>query len=181
MSTTIALSELTGDYVLDTTHTRIGFVARHTMASRVRGEFEKFEGSAHLDGDEPARSSARLSIQANSIQTRNQQRDEQLSGNFLKAGDHPTIDFTSTGVKQTGESTFKLAGDLTMRGVTRPVVVDFELAGAENDPRGDLRVTFRGTVTVSRSAWGVNWNAATSILVEKKVTLEFDIAAIRRS
>lgn len=181
MSTMTALGELTGDYVLDTADTRIGFVARHTMATRVRGQFDEFEGSAHLDGGDPSKSSARLSIRAKSIQTRNKQRDEQLRSGFLNADDHPAITFSSTAVDQVGETTFKVAGDLTIRGVTRRVIVDFELVGAENDRRGDLRVAFRGSVTISRSDWGVNWNAATSVLVGRKVTLEFDVAAIRRS
>jgi polyisoprenoid-binding protein YceI len=82
MTTTTKLSELTGDYVLDTAHTRIGFVAR-AMATKVRGQFDEFEGSAHLDGDDPSKSSTELTIQAKCIQTRNQQRDEHLRSKFL--------------------------------------------------------------------------------------------------
>ncbi|WP_410652241.1 YceI family protein [Amycolatopsis sp. cmx-4-54] len=181
MSTMTALSELTGDYVLDTAHTRIGFIARHTMATRVWGQFEEFEGSAHLDGDEPSKSSAQLSIQAKSIQTRNEQRDVQLGSRFLNADDHPAITFTSIGMDQVGKTTFKVAGDLTIRGVTETVIVDFELTGTERDRLGYLRVTFRGSATISRRDWGVNWNAATSVLVGRKVTLELDVAAIRQS
>ena len=174
------LSELTGDYVLDTAHTRIGFVARHAMATRVRGHFDEFEGGAYLDGDDPSKSSARLTIQAKSLQTRNRQRDDQLRGTFLDMGNHPAITFTSATVEQVDETTFKVTGDLAIRGVTKPVTVDFELTGAENDPRGDFRVGFKGSVTVNRNDWGVNWNAATTVLVSPKVTLEFDVAAIRR-
>jgi hypothetical protein len=79
-------SDLTGDYVLDTAHTRIGFVGRYTMATKVRGQFDEFGGSAHLDGDDPSESSAELTIHAKSIQTRNQQRDEQLRSKFLDTG-----------------------------------------------------------------------------------------------
>ena len=170
------ISELTGDYVLDTAHTRIGFVARHAMATKVRGQFDEFEGSAHLDGDDPSRSSAELTIQAKSIQTRNQQRDEHLRSKFLDMDNHPTITFTSIGVEQVDKTSFKVTGDLTIRAVTKPVTVDFELTGAENDPRGN----FQGTVTINRKDWGVNWNAATGLLVSEKVTLEFDVAAIRQ-
>ncbi|MGP3964792.1 YceI family protein [Nonomuraea sp. 3N208] len=180
MTTTTELSELTGDYVLDTAHTRIGFVARHTMATKVRGQFEEFEGSAHLDGDDPSKSSTQLKIQAKSLQTRNQRRDEQLRGNFLDMDDHPAITFTSTTVKQVDETTFKVTGDLTIRGVIKPLTVDFELTGAENDPRGNVRVGFKGSVTINRNDWGVNWNAATTVMVSPKVTLEFDVAAIRQ-
>ncbi|MER6947508.1 YceI family protein [Nonomuraea sp. NPDC000554] len=181
MTTTTTLSELTGDYVLDTAHTRIGFVARHTMATRVRGQFDAFEGSAHLDGDDPSKSSVQLTIQAKSIQTRHQQRDDQLRSTFLEVDDHPAITFTSTKVEQVDATTFKAAGDLTIRGVTKPVAVDFELTGAEDDPRGDFRVGFEGSITINRKDWGVNWNAATTVLVSPKVTLEFDVAAIRQS
>ncbi|TMR23418.1 YceI family protein [Nonomuraea turkmeniaca] len=180
MTTTSMLSELTGDYVLDTAHTRIGFVARHRMATKVRGHFEEFEGSAHLDGDDPSKSSAELTIQAESIQTRNPRRDDPLRSEFLDMRNHPTITFTSIGVKQVDETSFKVTGDLTIRGVTKPVTVDFKLTGAENGPRGSFRVCFTGSVTISRKDWGVNWNAATQVLVSEKVALEFDIAAIRR-
>ena len=130
MITTTRLSELTGDYVLDTAHTRIGFMARHTMATKVPGQFDEFEGSAHLDGDDPSKSSAQLTIRAKSIQTRNQQRDEALRNKFLDSGNHPAITFTSTKVEQAGDTNFAVTGDLTIRGVTKPVTVDFKLTGA---------------------------------------------------
>ncbi|MEV2273798.1 YceI family protein [Nonomuraea africana] len=181
MTTTTTLRELTGDYVLDTAHTRIGFVARHTMATKVRGRFDEFKGSAHLDGDDPSMSSAVLTIQAKSIQTRDRRRDAHLRGNFLDADNHPAITFTSTKVRQVGETTFKVTGDLTIRGVTKPVTAHFELTGAENGPQGYLRVGFEGSVTINRKDWGVNWNAATGVLVSEKVALEFAVAAIRQS
>lgn len=184
MTTTAKLSELTGDYVLDTAHTRIGFQARHAMVTKVRGQFDEFEGSAHLDGDDPTKSTAQLTIQANSIQTRNQQRDDHLRSNdFLDMENHPTITFTSTGVEQVSDTDFKVKGDLTIRGVTKPVTVDFELTGTENDPWGNFRVGFEGKVVINRKDWGVSWNTALEsggVLVSEKVTLEFDVAAIRQ-
>ncbi|MDR8412412.1 YceI family protein [Nonomuraea sp. 3-1Str] len=181
MSTMTKLSELTGDYVFDTARTRIGFVARHAMATRVRGQFDAFEGSAYLDGDDPSKSSARLTIEARSIQTRNRQRDDQLRGTFLDIDHHPAITFTSSQVEQVDETRFEVTGDLAVRGVTRAVTVDLELTGAGNDPRGGIRVGFKGSVTIDRNDWGVNWNAATRIMVSPKVTLEFDVSAVRRS
>ncbi|MFE3454263.1 YceI family protein [Nonomuraea sp. NPDC059194] len=177
MTTTTRLSELTGDYVLDTARTRIGFVARHTMATKVRGQFDEFEGGVHLDGDDPSKSGAELTIQAKSIQTRNQRRDDQLRSRFLDVDDNATITFTSTGVEQVDATTFKVSGNLTIRGVTKPVTVDFEVTGEENG----CRVGFAGSVVINRKDWGVNWNAATGVLVSEKVTLEFDVAAIRQS
>jgi polyisoprenoid-binding protein YceI len=184
MSTTTQLSELTGDYVLDTAHTRIGFVARQAMVTKVRGRFDEFEGSTRLDGDDPTRSTARLTIQANSIQTRNQRRDDHLRSAFLDSPSHPTITFTSTKVEQVDQTSFRVTGDLTIRGVTRPVTVDLELTGAENDPRGNLKVGFEGKTTINRKDWDVSWNAAAEgggALVSNKVTLEFDVAAILQS
>ena len=179
MITTTRLSELTGDYVLDTARTRIGFVARHTMATKVPGQFGEFEGSAHLDGGDPPKSSAQLTIHAKSIQTRNRQRDEALRSKYLDTGNHPAITFTSTKVEQAGDTNFAVTGDLTIRGVTKPVTVDFELTGAKTDPWGNFRVGFEGSVTINRKDWGVNWNAATG-MVSKKVTLELHAAAIRQ-
>lgn len=179
MTTTTALTELAGDYVLDAARSRTGFVARHTMGTRVRGHFESFEGSAHLDGDDPSRSSAELTIQAASIQTHNPKRDDPLRAKFLDAEAHPYITFLSTRVAQVDGTRFKVAGDLTVRGVTKPVTVDFELTGAEEDPANGLRVGFRGSVTINRKDWGVNWNAATGVMVGAKVTLEFDVAVVR--
>ncbi|WP_182906834.1 YceI family protein [Microbispora sp. H13382] len=180
MSTTTEFSELTGDYVLDTARTRIGFVARHTMASRVRGRFGEFEGGAHLDGEDPSKSAVRLVIHADSVQTGSARRDAHLRGRFLHVDDHPDITFTSTVVEQTGGAGFEVTGDLTIRGVIRPVTVHFELTGVENDPRGAFRIGFTGHLTLDRTHWGVDWNAATTILVSPKVLLELDATVIRR-
>lgn len=180
MPTSISLSELTGAYVLDTAHTRIGFVARHSLSTRVRGEFKEYEGSAYLFGDQPSRSSARLTIRAASLQTHHRQRDDQLRGTFLDTDQHPTISFASTEVAPAGPTTFTVRGDLTMRGVTQPIALDVELTAAEMDSQGDFRVGFRGGVTINRKDWGLNWNAATSVLVSPKVTLEFDVIAVRQ-
>jgi polyisoprenoid-binding protein YceI len=174
------MTELSGDYVLDPVSTRIGFVARHPMATRVRGQFDEIEGSAHLDGDDPSMSSAELTIQTRSIRTRNHQRDGHLRTKFLDLDNHPTITFTSTKVAQTDETNFEVTGDLTIRGVTKPVTVGFTLSRADTAAGGDVRVGFQGSVTINRKNWGVNWNAATGILVSEKVALEFTVVAIRR-
>lgn len=174
MATTTGLSELTGDYVLDTAATRIGFVGRHTMSTRVPGEFGKFEGSVYLDGDDPARSRAQLTIQADSIQTGHQGRDDQLRSSFLAAGKYPIIVFTSTKVEQVATTTFQVTGDLTIRGVTRPVTVDLELTRAAAD-----QVCFQGRLTINRMQWGANWNVATRLMVSPKVTLDLAVSAVR--
>ncbi|MEU8137688.1 YceI family protein [Streptodolium elevatio] len=183
MATTTKLSELTGHYVLDTVRTRIGFVARHTMATRVPGWFGAFEGGGYLDGDDPARSEVRFTMEANSIRTRNAQRDGLLVGKFLDAERHPVVTFASTAVERLDGDAFKLTGDLTIRGVTNPVTLDLVLTAAEHDPsgpRGACRISFAGGTTIVRTDWGVNWNAATALTISRKVVLNLDVTAVRQ-
>ncbi|MFG3257449.1 YceI family protein [Streptomyces sp. NPDC048172] len=180
MSTITNLNELTGHYTLDPRHTRIGFVARHTMSTRVRGRFEEFEGDAYLDGDDPASSGARLTIQAASIRTGNRQRDDMLRDKFLDADGHPTLTFASTGLRQVDRSNYQLFGDLTLRGLTRPVTLDVELTDGGDGMEGDFYAGFTASLTINRNDWGVNWNAFTAFTLSPKVTLECDVVAIRR-
>jgi polyisoprenoid-binding protein YceI len=176
---------LTGDYTIDTSHSRVGFVARHAMVTKVRGSFNEFEGSFHLDGENPGNSSGRVTIQAKSIDTRNSQRDDHLRSNdFLDMGNHPEITFVSTAIAQTGEDTFTVTGDLTIRGVTRSVEIPFEYTGSATDPFGNQRVGLEGSVVVNRKDFGVSWNAALEgggVLVSEKVTLEIEVSAIKNS
>jgi polyisoprenoid-binding protein YceI len=177
------LSSLSGTYVLDPAHTRIGFVARHAMVTKVRGQFNEFEGSLVIDADDFERSSATLTIQAASIDTRNEQRDGHLRSNdFLALEEYPQITFVSTEVRETGESSVDVTGDLTVRGVTKSVTIPFEFEGAATDPFGNLRIGFEGSVVINRKDFGVNWNAALEaggVLVSEKVTLEFEVSAIK--
>jgi polyisoprenoid-binding protein YceI len=181
--TTTEFAQLTGTYTLDPAHTRIGFVARHAMVTRVRGSFNDFEGTAVIDGDEPEKSSATVRIAAASIDTRNEQRDTHLRSNdFLDMATYPEITFGSTSVRRTGDAEFEVTGDLTVKGVTRPVTIPLTFEGAATDPYGNLRVGFEGAVTINRKDWGVTWNAALEtggVLVSDKVTLEFEVSAIR--
>jgi len=180
-----ALTDLTGTWTLDPAHTRIGFVARHAMVTKVRGSFNEFEGTAVLDGANPANSHAEVTIKAASIDTRNAQRDEHLRSNdFLAMQEHPEITFTSTGVRQADDTTFELTGDLTIRGVTKSVTIPFTFEGAAKDPFGNLRAGFEGSVAINRKDWGVTWNAALEgggVLVSDRVTLEFEISAIKNA
>jgi len=180
-----ALTELTGTYTLDPAHTRIGFVARHAMVTKVRGSFDEFAGTAVLDGANPANSRVEVTIEAASIDTRNAQRDEHLRGNdFLAMQEYPKITFVSTGVRQAGETTFEVTGDLTIKGVTNEITIPFEFEGAATDPFGNQRVGFEGAATINRKDFGVTWNAALEgggVLVSDKVTLEFEISAIKNA
>ncbi|MFF7377602.1 YceI family protein [Streptomyces massasporeus] len=179
MTTATALGELTGDYVLDTARTRIGFTARAALVGKVRGRFDVFEGGARLDGGSPSRSTVRLTIRAASVQTRNTKRDDHLrSGDFLDAESHPALTFASTRVEPTGGTGFRVTGDLTVRGVTRQVTVDFELTGSRRDPQGSRPAAFTGRTVVDRHDWGVSGARG---MVGRKVTLDFDVTAVRRS
>jgi polyisoprenoid-binding protein YceI len=183
VSTQPELDRLTADYTIDIAHSRIGFVARHAMVTKVRGSFNDFEGWFHIDEEDPGKSNARLIIKAKSIDTRNEQRDAHLRSNdFFAMDEYPEITFDSTRVEKVDDAHFRLTGDLTIRGVTRPVTVDFEYTGAAIDPWGKLRVGFEGSTTVNRKDWGVNWNVALEaggVLVSEKVTLEFEITGVK--
>jgi polyisoprenoid-binding protein YceI len=182
MTTTLP-NTLTGTYTIDPTHSRIGFVARHAMVTKVRGSFNDFAGSGVLDVEDPAASRVELVIQAASIDTRNADRDGHLRSNdFFDMETHPEIRFVSTAVEALDAEHYRVTGDLTLKGVTKPVTVDFEFTGSATDPFGNDRVGFEGSTTVNRKDWGVNWNAALDtggVLVSEKVTLEFEVSAIR--
>ena len=176
---------LTGDYTIDTAHSRVGFVARHAMVTKVRGSFNEFEGAIHLDGANPENSSGRVIIQAKSIDTRNSQRDDHLRSNdFLDMDNHAEVTFVSTAIKQDDDTTFTVVGDLTVRGVTKSVEIPFEFTGSATDPFGNQRVGLEGSVVINRKDYGVNWNAALEtggVLVSEKVTLEIEVSAIKNS
>jgi polyisoprenoid-binding protein YceI len=182
---TKTLSALTGTYTLDAGHSRLGFVARHAMVTKVRGAFNEWEGTATIDGDDLAKSSVSVTIKSESIDTRNEQRDGHLRSNdFLAMDEYPTITFVSTGVAKTGDASVEVTGDLTVRGVTKSVTIPFDYEGAATDPFGNERVGFEGSVVISRKEFGVEWNApleAGGVLVSDKVTLEFEISAIKNA
>ena len=181
----VTLSDLSGSYVIDPAHTRIGFVARHAMVTKVRGAFNEFEGTAVVDGTDFTKSTGQLTIQAASIDTRNEQRDTHLRSNdFLAMEEFPQITFVATDVRQAEETTLEVTGDLTIRGVTNSVTVPFEFEGAATDPFGNLRIGFEGSTVINRKDYGITWNAALEtggVLVSDKITLEFDVSAIKSS
>lgn len=183
MATQSDYTKLTGNYTLDPSHTLIGFVARHAMVTKVRGSFNEFSGSVRVDGANPSNSSVELEVQVASIDTRNEDRDGHLRSNdFLKIDEFPTLTFRSTGVTPTGDDTFDVTGDLTIRGVTKSVTVPFTYEGEALDPFGNTRIGFEGATVINRKDFGITWNAALEtggVLVGEKVTLELEISAIK--
>ncbi len=181
---TTVLKDISGDYSIDPAHTRLGFVARHAMVAKVRGAFTEFSGTAHVDTADPSKSSVSLTMVAKSITTGQQQRDDHLrSGDFFDSEPHPEITFVSTSVDRDGDGDqWSITGDLTIKGVTRPVSVDFTYTGSAKDPYGNVRIGFEGEAAINRRDWGLTWNAALEtggVLVSDKVKLEFDVSAIK--
>jgi polyisoprenoid-binding protein YceI len=173
---------LTGTCTTDPRHSRIGFVARHAMVTKVRGSFNEFEGSAYVDAENPSASKVAVTIKTASSDTRNSDRDAHLRSNdFIDMDTYPEISFVSTDVEAIDEG-YRVTGDLTIKGVTKPVAVDFEYTGTAVDPYGNTRVGFEGTTTINRKDLGVSWNGALEtggVLVGEKIVLEFDVSAVR--
>ncbi|GAA4330569.1 YceI family protein [Streptomyces venetus] len=177
------LANLTGEWVVDPAHSRIGFSVRHAMVTTVRGCFLEYESRLYFDAYDPARSRADITLFTSSVDTGVEQRDAHLVGrDFLDAATYPRMRFTSTAVEHTGADLFRMSGELTIKGVSRPVVLDMTYIGHVTDPFGYERVGFDGTTTINRSDWGLTYNsrlAEGGAMVSEKVRLQLDIAAIR--
>lgn len=182
MTTTTPITALDGTYVIDGSHSQIGFVARHAMVTKVRGSFTDIDGTATTGADLLA-ATITVTIRAGSITTRNADRDAHLvSADFFDVEQHPTIRFASTSVTAHDADTLRVIGDLTIKGISQPVIIDFEYAGSATDPFGNQRIGFEGRTQVNRKDFGLTWNAALEtggVLVSEKVTLEFEISAIK--
>jgi len=151
----------------------------------VRGAFNEFSGSGHFDAVNPAISSLELSLVTASIDTGNADRDGHLqSADFFDVEKFPAITFRSTSVSQSGDNTYSVTGDLTIRDKSNPVTFELEYTGAAKDPFGNERIGFEGATTVNRKDWDLTWNSPLDtggVLVSEKITLEFDISAVKNS
>jgi polyisoprenoid-binding protein YceI len=148
-------------FQLDKSHSSIDFTARHMMISKVRGRFDSFDGTFALDEQNPANSRVNVTIDAASISTRDAQRDAHLlSPDFLNVEAFPTLSFAGSRVEQLSDNTAKLYGDLTIRDVTNPVVIDVTFLGTSLSPWGQTAYGFEGSTRISRKAWGLTWNVA---------------------
>ena len=144
-----AQSELTGTWSIDPTHSRVGFSSRHAMVTKVRGAFNDVSGTAQLDAEDMSRSKVSVVLSVDSVDTRSPQRDAHLrSADFLNVSKHDTATFESTSVKSTGEGTADVTGNLTLNGVTKPVVIAAKFIGEGKDPWGGYRAGFEGTTTL---------------------------------
>ena len=172
-----------GRYELDVTHTVVGFVARH-MLSKVRGQFTEFTGTIEV-GDSPQDSHLDVEVKTGSITTHTEKRDQHLmSGDFLEIEKHPALTFRSTAVRPTGGTSFELDGDLTIKDITRPVILSGEFLGWGPDMEGEPMLAASAKTTIDREDWGMTWNMAVEaggFLVGKKVDIEIEVEAHRVS
>ena len=170
-----------GTYELDQTHTVVGFVARH-MLSRVRGQFTQFSGTFEV-GDSPEDSHVEVEVKTGSITTHTEKRDQHLtSSDFFEIEKHPALTFKSTSVRPTGGTSFELAGDLTIKDITRPVNLSGEFLGWGPDMEGKAMFAASAKTTIDREDWDMTWNMAVEtggFLVGKKVDLEIEVEAHR--
>ena len=171
-----------GVWELDASHSNVTFSVRHMMVAKVRGRFTDFTADI-VTKDDPLDSTVNAVVQMASIDTNDEGRDNHLRTNdFFEIETYPEIRFASTAIRQSDETTFAVTGDLTIKDVTKPVTIEFEQTGSAIDPFGNTRVGFEGEITVNRKDWGLTWNAALEtggVLVSDKITLEFEVSAIK--
>jgi polyisoprenoid-binding protein YceI len=168
-----------GTWDLDPVHSHIGFVVRHMMVSKVRGRFTSFQAQI-ITAENPFDSSATATVDLSSVDTGNEARDNDLrSSNFFDAATHPQMTYHSTGIRQDGDD-FILDGELTIRGVTRPVSLTFEVNGFGPDPFGGTRAGFSAGGEINRSEFGITFNAPVpgGVMISDKVQLEIEAEAV---
>ena len=169
-----------GTYAIDTSHTRLGFAVRHMAVSKVRGDFKEFSGTLEL-AENPADSKVSVTIQAGSVDTHDENRDNHLRTNdFFDVENHPTWTFTSTAIRPISATEWNVDGDLTIRGVTKQVTLDATLEGVVQDPYGLHRVGFSAKTSIEREDFGVSFNGvmeAGGVVVGKKVDIDIEAEA----
>ena len=170
-----------GTWVLDPAHTTVEFEARHLMVAKVKGRFGEFEGALDI-ADDPTQSSISVTIKAASIDTRTEQRDDHLrSPDFLDVDKYPELTFKSTSVEHDGGEDWRINGDLTIHGVTKPVVLNTEYNGQTGDPFVGQRAFFSAETKIDREEWGLTWNKALETggwLVGKEIKLSIEIESV---
>jgi polyisoprenoid-binding protein YceI len=168
-----------GTWEMDPVHSSIGFVARHLMVSKVRGHFSKFQAQI-ITAANPLESSATATVDLSSVETGNEMRDNDLrSSNFFDAATHPQMTFASTGIRSDGGD-LVMDGDLTIRGVTRPISLTVEVNGFGPDPYGGTRAGFSAHGEINRTDFGVSFNAPIpgGVMVSEKIQIEIEAEAV---
>ncbi len=166
---------------IDSAHSEINFAVRHLMISNVRGSFQTFTGTVEFDPSNPAAASVQVEISAESINTREPQRDAHLrSPDFLNITEFPTLTFQSHSIEILSETRGLIHGNLTIRGTTRPVTLETEFNGIVKSPFGSTNAGFSATTTINRKDWGLTWNVALEtggwlVGEEIKITIELEL------
>lgn len=170
-------------WIIDSAHSHIQFSVRHMMISKVRGEFDEFSGTINFDEDSPEASTVHVEVDAASIDTGVEDRDNHLrSEDFLYVEEYPAITFDSKRVEITGDRTARLIGDLTIRGRSREVALDVELQGIAKSPWGNYSAGFSASGSFNRKDWGLEWNQALEtggVLVGDKVNVDVEVELVK--
>jgi polyisoprenoid-binding protein YceI len=184
MTTTTATLVPTGTWNVDPSHSKVGFAVKHMGIANVRGEFTDFAGALEI-GEDLASARAYGTVKVASVDTNEAARDEHLrSGDFFDAENHGEMTFESTGIEVVGDDTFRITGDLTLHGVTQPIVLEAEVQGTDVDPWGNDRVGLEITGQLSRGDYGMKFNQALgsgNVLVGDKVKLALDVSAVKQA
>jgi polyisoprenoid-binding protein YceI len=169
-------------WTIDPTHSHVGFSVKHMMVTTVRGQFKTYSGNVQLDTEDFTRSRFEGSVEVSSIDTGNADRDNHLRNNdFFDAPNHPQITFRSTGVERRSDSDYVVRGDITIRGITKPVALDVEYHGTSKNPYGKTVAGWSARGSLQRKDFGVSFNAVLEtggVAVADKVTLELDLQAV---
>ena len=178
----VAVPAWAGTWKIDPAHTAVGFSIRHMMVSNVRGTFGTVDGTVTGDPAKPLEAAIAVTIDARSIDTQNQKRDDHLrSPDFLDVARYPTITFRSTKIEPAGEGAFRVTGDLTLHGTTKPVVVEVsDLTPPIKDPFGNTRAGAHATTKIDRKAFGVDYSKLMDnggLVVGDEVTISVDVEA----
>lgn len=174
----------TTKWAIDPTHSEIGFKVKHMMFTNVSGSFQQFDATVETEGDDFENAKIEFSADVASVTTANADRDNHLkSGDFFDAEQFPKMTFTATSFTKESESEYELKGDLTLRGVTKPVKLDVEFGGTAKDPWGNLKAGLSATGKINRKDWGLNWNSALEaggVLVGEEVKLVIELQFIKQ-
>lgn len=167
-------------WTVDQVHSEVGFSVKHMMISKAKGTFDKFDAVIEADVEDMTDAKIEVTIDTNSINTRNEDRDNHLrSADFFDAENHPNMTFIATDIKKTASNQYDVVGDLTIRGTTKPAILDVTFEGQSKDPMGGATVAgFSGTTTINRKEFGLTWNAAVEtggVLVGEDVKIHFEL------
>jgi len=170
-----------GVWNIDASHSSVAFVVRHLVVSKVRGRFDKFSGAITI-AEDPLQSRVDATIEVGSVSTGDDSRDGHLrTGDFFDVDQFPTMTFATTGVRADGGD-YVLSGDLTIKGVTKPVELELEFNGVEGDPWGGTRAGFSAETEINRKDWGLEYNMVLEtggVMVGEKVKIQLEIEAVK--